>query len=123
MRADIDKPAILAAAAVLAGGDNAGKVYELGCDEPFTLAEFAAAVQHASGVDVDYVNLPPDELTSALVAVGLNEGYAAALADGDLGIERGDLHVTSGDLSRLLGRPTVRMVDAVGEAVSAARVG
>lgn len=109
-----------AAATVLTEGDHAGKVYELGADEPFTLADFAAAVREASGVPVEYVNLPEKDLTAALVQVGLDEGYAAALANADLGIERGDLHVVSGDLRRLLGRPTVRMVDAVAEAVAAA---
>ncbi len=109
-----------AAATVLTEGDHAGKVYELGADEPFTLADFAAAVREASGVPVEYVNLAEKDLTAALVQVGLDEGYAAALANADMGIGRGDLHVVSGDLRRLLGRPTVRMVDAVAEAVAAA---
>lgn len=42
---------------------------------------------------------------------------AAILADSDLGIAGGDLRVTTGDLSRILGRPTTPMPDAVRAAV------
>jgi NAD(P)H dehydrogenase (quinone) len=38
-----------AAAAVLVAGDQAGRIYELGGDEPFTMAELAAEISAAAG--------------------------------------------------------------------------
>lgn len=102
-----------AAAAVLLQDGQAGKVYELGGDEPFTLAELAAEVSAATGRPVQYQDLPEEQYTGVLVGAGLPEGYAAILADSDLGIARGELLVTSGDLSALIGRPTTSMREAV----------
>lgn len=106
-----------AAAAAIVADDQAGQIYELGGDEGFTMAEFAHAISTSAGQPVVYRDLDPRELTAALVQAGLPEGYAAVLADADEAIARGELHVTTGDLSRLLGRPTTRMPDAVAAAV------
>lgn len=102
-----------AAAAVLLQDGQAGKVYELGGDVPFTLTELAAEVSAATGRPVQYQDLPEEQYTGMLVGAGLPEGYAAILADSDLGIARGELLVTSGDLSALIGRPTTSMREAV----------
>lgn len=107
-----------AAAVLLAEDDQVGKVYELGGDEAFTLTELAATVSELAGQPVEYRDLPAADYTAALVQAGLPEGYAAVLADSDLGIDRGELHVTSGDLSRLLGRPTTPLRDAVQAALT-----
>jgi NAD(P)H dehydrogenase (quinone) len=109
-----------AAAAVLVGGDHAGSVYELGGDESFTLAELAAQVSMATGRKVEYRDLPVADYAQALVAAGLPEPFARSLADSDLGVARGDLHVTTGDLARLIGRPTRSMPQAVHEAAAVA---
>lgn len=105
-----------AAAAVLLADGQAGMRYELGGDEAFTLTELAAAVTEATGQPVAYHDESPEEYTQTLVRAGLPRPYAESVADADLGIARGDLLVTSGDLSRLLGRPTTAMPDAVREA-------
>ena len=102
-----------AAAAVLAGGDHDGAVYELGGDQSFTLAEFAAVVARVSGREVLYRDLSVEDYTAALVTAGLPEGYAAVLADSDRGIGEGALFTDSGDLSRLTGRPTTTLEGAV----------
>jgi NAD(P)H dehydrogenase (quinone) len=102
-----------AAGAVLAGEGHEGKVYELGGDHAFTMAEFAAAVGRAGGREVAYQDLSVEDFTRALVAAGLPEGYAAALADGDRGIRQGLLFTDSGDLRRLIGRPTTEVDDAI----------
>jgi NAD(P)H dehydrogenase (quinone) len=102
-----------AAAAVLLRDDQGGKVYELGGDDAFTLSELAGEVSAASGQPVTYTDLPAEKYTQVLVEAGLPEPYAAILADSDLGIARGDLLVTSGDLSALLGRPTTPLREAV----------
>jgi len=105
-----------AAAALLA--NEAGTVYELGADEGFTMGELAAAVGDAAGTTVEYRDLPEDEYAAVLIGAGLPEGYARALAQSDVGISRGDLLVTTGDLSRLIGRPTTSMPEAVRAAAS-----
>jgi NAD(P)H dehydrogenase (quinone) len=109
-----------AAAAVVIGDDQAGRVYELGGDDAFSLAELAQAVSDATGRPVVYRDLPEEELTKTLVAVGLPEAYAAVIADSDVGLSRGELLVTTGDLSRLIGRPTTSMPDAVRAAAATA---
>ncbi|WP_239333750.1 SDR family oxidoreductase [Frankia sp. CiP3] len=108
-----------AAAAVLLGAGQAGAVYELGGDEPFTMTELAAEVSRQSGRTVVYQNLPAQEYTKALVDVGVPEAFASLLADSDLGIGRGELTTDSGDLRRLLGRPTTSLADAVAVAAKA----
>ena len=112
-----------AAAAVLLRDGQAGKVYELGGDEAFTLSELAGEVSAASGQDVTYRNLPAEQYTDVLVEAGLPEAYAAILADSDLGIARGDLLVTTGDLSALLGRPTTPLREAVQAAAKSLQAG
>ena len=97
----------------LLADDQAGTVYELGADEAFTLAELARAVGAATGTQVEYRDLPARSTPTVLVGAGLPEGYAAALADSDLGLGRGELLVTTGDLGRLIGRPTTSMPEAV----------
>ncbi|MFE4836709.1 SDR family oxidoreductase [Arthrobacter sp. NPDC056691] len=112
-----------AAAAVLLRDDQAGKVYELGGDHAFTLSELAGEVSAASGKPVTYTDLPAEKYTQVLVEAGLPEPYAAILADSDLGIARGDLLVTSGDLSALLGRPTTPLREAAQAAAVSLQAG
>ncbi|RHW24624.1 SDR family oxidoreductase [Nocardioides immobilis] len=107
-----------AAAAALVAEDQAGRVYELGGDTAFTLAEYAATLSAESGTEVAYRDLSADELTSSLVGVGLPEPYAALLADSDLGIARGELLTDSGDLARLIGRPTTTPREAIRAALA-----
>jgi NAD(P)H dehydrogenase (quinone) len=95
-----------AAAVVITGDGHAGKVYELAGDESFTLSEFAAAVSRWAGKPIGYTNLPEAAFAEALVGAGLPEPFARTLADADVGIARGDLTTASGDLRRLIGRPT-----------------
>ncbi|MGY2746833.1 SDR family oxidoreductase [Arthrobacter sp. UYCu723] len=102
-----------AAASVLLLEDQAGKVYELGGDQSFTLTELAAEVSAATQRPVQYQDLPVQQYTEVLVGAGLPEAYAAILADSDLGIARSELLVTSGDLSKLIGRPATPMREAV----------
>ncbi|TNM48321.1 SDR family oxidoreductase [Nocardioides albidus] len=99
-----------AAAALLL--DQPRRVYELG-GAAFSLKELATTVGDVLGKDVTYTDLPADELTRVLVGAGLPEGYAAVLADADLGLGRGDLHVEPTDLEALLGRPATSLADAV----------
>ena len=103
--------------AVLTGPADEDTVYELGGDDAFTLGELAAAVTRLTGRDVVYRDLPEAEYAAALAAAGLPRPVAEGLAQTDTGIARGDLFTASGDLSRLIGRPTTPWTAAVEAAV------
>jgi NAD(P)H dehydrogenase (quinone) len=109
-----------AAAAVLVADDQAGKIYELGGDEPFTMAELAAEITAAAGKHVAYQDLPAQEYAGMLAGFGVPEAFADILADSDLGIARGDLLVSTGDLRTLIGRPTTSLGEAVRAAAATA---
>lgn len=109
-----------AAVAVLLGEDQAGKVYELGGDTAFTLAEFAEEITAVTGTPVIYKDLPPAEYVAMLTSVGVPEGFAQILADSDQGLARGELLVEGNDLGNLIGRPTTTPAEAIRAAVSAA---
>lgn len=106
-----------AAAAVLAGGDHDNTAYELGGDESFTLTELATEITRQTGTEVAYRDLPVEEYTRVLVSAGVPEPMAAALADSDLGIARGRLYTDSGDLGKLIGRPTTTLAEALEVAI------
>ncbi|RKH45171.1 SDR family oxidoreductase [Corallococcus sicarius] len=108
-----------AAVAVLTGTGHENRVYELAGDTAFTLPEYAAEVSRQSGKKVAYVDLPVPEYAAALVKVGLPKPFADILADADAGLARGELNDTSHTLSRLIGRPTTKLADAVGAALKA----
>src|SRR5699024_6012940 len=106
-----------AAVAVLTGSGHAGQVYELAGDAPFTLAELAAEVARQAGKPVAYQDLPPDTYATTLQGFGLPAPVAQMLASADQGIARGELDDRSGDLRRLLGRPTTSLAQAVSAAL------
>ena len=106
-----------AAAAVLTGDGHAGRAYELGGDEAFTLAEVAAEIGAQAGQPVSYLDLPEDEHARLLTSAGLPEVAAVTLADADRGLARGDLFVDSGHLRQLIGRPTTTLREAIAAAL------
>ncbi|MEQ9970839.1 SDR family oxidoreductase [Pectobacterium carotovorum] len=95
-----------AAVAVLTQEGQAGKVYELAGDEPYTLAELAAEISKQSGKNIGYQNLSEAEFTAALVSAGLPDVFAQIIADSDTGASKGGLFDDGKQLSRLIGRPT-----------------
>jgi NAD(P)H dehydrogenase (quinone) len=106
-----------AAAAVLTGDGHAGRAYELGGDEAFTLAELAAEIGAQAGQPIGYLDLPEDEYARLLTSAGLPEAAAVTMADADRGLARGDLFVDSGHLRQLIGRPTTTLREAVAVAL------
>ncbi|QSQ24350.1 SDR family oxidoreductase [Pyxidicoccus parkwayensis] len=102
-----------AAVEVLTGTGHENQVYELAADQGFTLAELAAELSRQSGTSVPYQDLPPAEFSAVLQQAGLPKGYADVLANADEGIARGDLDDTSRTLSRLIGRPTTSLAQAL----------
>ena len=108
-----------AAAAVLAGDGHENQAYELGGDTAFTLNELAAEITAQSGTQVRYVDMPEAEYADALTAHGLPAVHAEILADADRGLRGGELRTDSGDLRRLLGRPTTSLAAAIAAALPA----
>ncbi|MFF7859055.1 NmrA family NAD(P)-binding protein [Streptomyces sp. NPDC007904] len=106
-----------AAAVVLTTGGHVGKAYELGGDEAFTLAELAAAFSAATGKQVEYTDLPADEFARVLAESGVPAELAHVLVDADLAMGRGELFTDSGDLRRLIGRPTAGPAEAIAAAL------
>ncbi|MFK0258099.1 SDR family oxidoreductase [Streptomyces sp. NPDC090445] len=107
-----------AAAAVLTGEGHLNRVYELSGDTAWSMAEYAAEVAAQSGKEIAYTELPADAHLSALIGAGLPEGFAALLVDVDAAISRGSLGHTGGDLSRLIGRPTTPVAEAIAAALA-----
>jgi NAD(P)H dehydrogenase (quinone) len=106
-----------AAVAVLAGAGPVNAVHELGGDAPFTMAELAAEVSRQSGRAITYRDLPPTQYREVLLGAGLPVAYAELLVDSDLGIAKGELDDGSGELQRLIGRPTTTLAAAVAAAL------
>ncbi|MFE9648159.1 SDR family oxidoreductase [Streptomyces sp. NPDC006365] len=106
-----------AAVAVLTGEGHENKTYELGGDTAWGFAEYAAEVAKQSGKEIAYSPVSVEVFTGILTGVGLPEPLAATIAGVDASIEKGELVVTSGDLSRLTGRPTTPIADSVATAL------
>src|SRR4051794_10145248 len=102
-----------AAVAVLTAERPEPGIVELGGDEPFTLADLAAAVAAETGRDVVYRDLSPAEHEAALVAAGVPEGAAGFVVALDQAIAQGALDTGSTALSELTGRPTTPLADHV----------
>lgn len=108
-----------AAAEVLTGQDHENRIYELGGDTAYTLTELAAEITRQSGTEVRYRDVPEPTHAHALAEAGLPHPIAELLADADQGIRRGGLHTDSGDLTRLIGRPTTPLAAAIATALAA----
>ncbi|MFC4503704.1 MULTISPECIES: NAD(P)H-binding protein [Streptomyces] len=108
-----------AAVAVLTGEGHENQTYELGGDVAWSFAEYAAELSAQTGKEIAYNSVPAEVLVGILTGAGLPEPFAAILAGVDASIEKGELVVSSGDLSRLAGRPT----SPISEAITAALKG
>ncbi len=106
-----------AAVAVLTGEGHENKTYELGGDEAWSFAEYAAELSRQTGREIVYAPVSVDAYVGILTGAGVPEPLAAIFAGVDASIEKGELVVSSGDLSRLAGRPTTPFAEAIAAAV------
>ncbi|MYQ34288.1 SDR family oxidoreductase [Streptomyces sp. SID4956] len=106
-----------AAVAVLTGEGHENTTYELGGDEAWSFAEYAAELSRQTGREIVYNPVTPEVLTGILTGAGLPEPVAATFAGVDAAIAKGELVVDSGDLSRLAGRPTTPLAEAIAVAL------
>lgn len=95
-----------AAAAVLLDGGHDNSVYELTGDTSWSRQDLAAMVTALSGRSVEYRDVTVEEYAAALSRTGLPKPVADVLADNDSSIAAGAFEDYSGDLRRLIGRPT-----------------
>ncbi|MFJ3295531.1 SDR family oxidoreductase [Streptomyces bacillaris] len=109
-----------AAAAAVTGEGHVGKAYELSGDTAWSFAEYAALLSEVTGKEIAYNNVPAAVHQEILVGAGLPEGFAGILTDVDEAIGRGRLAGTSGDLARLIGRPTTPLATTVRAALATA---
>jgi NAD(P)H dehydrogenase (quinone) len=106
-----------AAVAVLTQHGHTGATYELG-GPAFTLTELAATISEVLGTDVAYRDMPVSDYTDMLIGSGLPAEMAAAVADADDGLARGELYTDSADLQTLIGRPPTMRADAFRDAAA-----
>jgi NAD(P)H dehydrogenase (quinone) len=102
-----------AAAVVLTTAGHENATYELGGDRAWDGAELAAAMAEVLGTPVAYAPLTPEQHTAALTAAGLDSGTAGFLVALDANIHDGLLGETTGDLARLIGRPTTPLSEGL----------
>ena len=102
-----------AAAVVMVGEGYEGEVFELSGDVAWNFDDLAAAIGSIVGKEVVYTRLSPEEHAAMLTSFGLDEGTVGFVVALDGNIRDGLLGVTSGDLSRLIGRPTTPLAEGL----------
>jgi len=113
-RADFAAGAI----AVLLGTGHEGKIYELGGDHAWDYHELAQTISEMIGQPVTYNAVDTPTLIEILKGVGLPEGTAGFVAALDSNIADGVLAEVTGDLSKLIGRPTTSLKQGLIDAIS-----
>jgi NAD(P)H dehydrogenase (quinone) len=108
-----------AAAVILTQPVSGSKTYELAGDQSFSMTELASEVSRQIGREIPYRNLSGEEYAAVLLGLGLPQGVIDVIVDADAKAIRGDLDSASRDLSRLIGRPTTTLFDAVASALTA----
>jgi NAD(P)H dehydrogenase (quinone) len=105
-----------AAAAALLDDSLAGQILELSGDHAWDFDELASTIGTLIGRTVTFRNLTPAEHLELLTGLGLDEATAAFVVGLDKNIREGLLGETSGDLARLIGRPTTPLAEGLAAA-------
>lgn len=104
-----------AAAVALVSQATGNEIYELSGDVAWTFDDLAAAFSDALGREVVYTPLTPEQHREQLLSFGLDEGTVGFVIALNGNIRDGVLSETSGDLARLIGRPTTPYQDTIRE--------
>lgn len=107
-----------AAAVAVLTGNPGQRVYELGGDQPFTMTELAAEVSRQAGRPIAYRDLPAAEYRAILTGAGLPGPVADVYVDADVNAARGELDDRTGELARLIGRPTTPLAASIRAALA-----
>ncbi|MGW5096649.1 SDR family oxidoreductase [Streptomyces nodosus] len=102
-----------AAVAVLTDEGHENTTYELSGDTAWGFGEYAAELSRQTGREIAYNAVSVEDLTGILTGAGLPAPLAAILAGVDASVEKGELAVTTGDLSRLTGRATTPLAESI----------
>jgi NAD(P)H dehydrogenase (quinone) len=102
-----------AAVRVLTEAGHEGKTYELGGDTAWTMAGLAEAFVKVLRRPVAYRNVSTEEHVATLKGLGLDDATAGFVAMLDKNTADGEIEVNTGDLARLLGRPTTPLLETV----------
>lgn len=105
-----------AAAVALLDDTTAGETFELSGDYAWNFSELAEAISGIIGSPVSYRALTPEEHAEQLTGFGLDEGTVGFVVALDGNIRDGLLAETSGDLARLIGRPTTPLAEGLAAA-------
>ncbi|MFG1820026.1 SDR family oxidoreductase [Kribbella sp. NPDC049174] len=102
-----------AAAVVLSTEGHDNVAYELAGDTAWSYPDLAAAIAQVSGKHVIYQDMSSAEHAEALRSTGLDEETISFLVQLDADVSAGVSADATGDLGRLIGRPTVPLVDGL----------
>ena len=105
------------AAAVVLAGEETGRTYTLGGDVAWNSDDLAADYATVLGRPVNVRRVSAEEKAAALASFGVDAGSAGFAVGVDQAIAAGELEITTGDLSRLIGRPTSPIIDVLRQAV------
>jgi len=83
-----------------------------------TLADLAAEVSRQTGRNIPYRDLPQAEYAAILKQAGLPDGIAEALAGWDIDASNDALLDNTGQVSKLIGRPTTPLAESVRAAIA-----
>jgi uncharacterized protein YbjT (DUF2867 family) len=114
---DVRDIAVVAAKA-LAGGEHAGKTYELNGPEAIDYTELARKISRVSGREAKYVDIPTDAQKKAMLEQGMPEWQVTALLDLQQYYVNGKGGETDGLLQKLLGRAPITMEEFLTENAS-----
>ncbi|MDY7541934.1 NAD(P)H-binding protein [Cryobacterium sp. 5B3] len=106
-----------AAAAAILDDSLAGQTLELSGDHAWDFAELAATIGTLIGSSVVFRNLTPAAHAELLASFGLDAGTVGFVVGLDANIRDGLLGETSGDLARLIGRPTTPLAAGLAESL------
>jgi NAD(P)H dehydrogenase (quinone) len=106
-----------AAAVVLTDAATRGKIYELSGESAWDYDEFSAAVAEVTGRPVVFRDIAPEQQAEILTGFGLDAGTVGFVVALDQNTKAGLLAETSGDLGRLIGRPTTPLLEGLRAAV------
>lgn len=99
------------AATVLTQDGHVGEIYELTGPRPLTFAEATATIAEATGRDIAYIRIPPEEFAASLAVCGVTREIIDFLVDLFGTVLDGRNAEVVDDVERVLGRPAREFAD------------
>ncbi|MCF6389879.1 NAD(P)H-binding protein [Mycobacterium sp. MBM] len=108
---DLEDVADVAATVLAEPGPHGGQIYELTGPDPLTFGEAVEMIARASGQQITYKQITPDEYTALLVEQGVAAQDAAHVAEMFGLMADGLLATTTDTVASVLGRPPRTFAD------------